>query len=242
LAVLLEKPILRLPRRGNGMEWLLGFLGRVDKRWGGRGLGLLAAGFVAGASVGLSTFGVYVYQFAKWQADALLASANKRAETADQKSADANKRASEATMALEEQKAKYEEELSSLKTQVQALKKNAALQKQKVAKRPKSQILNDLFGDEEWFIIGHNRRILVDRRYMIIATPSGRFTTGGLLGSTPSCTLTVANVDTNEENEFNFVEGRSGVLSLGETKITLILLSATNVGGKSEVCAFQYRQ
>src|SRR5262245_43209405 len=177
--------------RGMGVEFLLSFLGRVYKRWGGRGLVLFAAGAVAGAFVALSTFGTYVYQFAIWRADEHLASANKRADRAEETSAAANKRASGAETALREQKANNDTLNTRLQTYEKAeetRKKNAALPKQ-TAKRPKSQILTDLFGEEDWFIIGHNRRKLVDRRYIIVATYSDLMC-GGALGGPCGCTLT----------------------------------------------------
>ena len=167
--------------------------------------------------------------------------ANQRASTAEMMST----AASQARLALHEQKAKLEEENSTLKTQLQSYqkaddirKKNAALQKQ-TAKRPtKIPILSDLFAEDEFYIMGHNRRILImDRRYTIIASPS----LGGLL-SGRGCTLTVANVDTDGEEKFEFVEGKSGFLSVGEAKVLLILVSAQSFGPRSDVCVFQQRQ
>jgi hypothetical protein len=228
------------------LELLFDFLHGVDKRWGRRGIVLLVVGAVVGVALALSTSWYGLYQFAKWEVREDLASANKRADRAVESSADANKRASDAQTALQEQKAKYEEELSSVNAQLQALKKNAALQKQTVARRPKSQILTDLFGDDEYFIIGHHyRRLVMDRRYTILATPGVLIDTGGLLGRSTiadGCTLTVTNVYTNEDDKFEFVAGKSGVLSVGEAKVPLILMSATSNGSRSDVCVFQLRQ
>jgi hypothetical protein len=222
-------------------EFLFSVLKRGYKRWGNRGVVLLVVAAITGALVGLSSFGFVAYKFAIWQADEHLASANKRADRADETSAAANKRASDAETALQELKTKYD----AVNTQNQVFqkaeeirKRNAALQKT-VPKRPKNPILNDLFDDDDWHIIGHNGRRPLDRRYILLATYSQRLGGGGLLGGSDiGCTLTVANVDTKEENKFDFVEGRSGVLSVGETKVTLVLFSATNIGSRSEVCAF----
>jgi len=170
-----------------------------------------------------------VYQFA----------ANKRAESAE---ADANKRVSELRTELQELKTRYD----AVNTQNQIYqkaeelrKKNAALQKPAVAKRPKNPVLSDLFGEDEWFILKHNHQKLVNGRYIVLATPSDR---QAIFGDFSGCTLTVTNVDTKEKVNFDFAEGNSGVLLVGETKVPLILMSANAVGSRSEVCGFQQRQ
>jgi hypothetical protein len=222
------------------LEFLLG----VYKRWGGRGLVLFVAGAVVGAVLTLPPSWYVLYQYAQWEVRQDLASANKR-------EAEADKRASDANTALQELKTKYDDVNAQNQIYQKAedlRKKNAALQKQAAAKRPKSQILTDLFGEDEYFIIGHNyRRLILDRRYTIFASPgllgSGYLLgSGGLLGSSANgCTLTVTNVDTNKDDKFEFVEGKGGVLSVGETKVALILMSATSNGSRSEVCVFQQR-
>ena len=217
------------------MEFL-DFVVRVYKRCGGRGLVLFVVGVVVGAVLTLPPSWYVLYQFAKWEVREDLASANKR-------EADANKRMSDAQTAMQEQK----EENSTLKVQIQELrKKTVALPKQPAAKRSKSQILTDLFGEDEYFIIGHHhRRLVMDRRYTILATPGVLIGTGGLLGRSTiadGCTLTVANVDANDEVKFEFFEGKSGVLSVGETKVPLILFGATSNGSRSDVCVFLQRQ
>ena len=66
--------------------------------------------------------------------------------------------------------------------------------------------MSDLFGEDEYFIIGHNTRILImDRRYSVVASPSSDAIFGNI-----GCTLTVANVDSDAEEKFKFVEGKSG--------------------------------
>ena len=61
----------------------------------------------------------------------------------------------------------------------------------------------------------------------------------GLLGN-DGCTLTVANVDNDREEKFEFVEGKSGSLSVGEATVSLILVSLS-FGQRSNVCVFQQR-
>src|SRR5262249_7913595 len=96
--------------------------------------------------------------------------------------------------------------------------------------------------DDEWLVIGHNKRVHVDRRY-IDAIPSTAFGSGGLLSDNfaSGCVLTVGNLDTGQlEDRFDFGEGKRGILSIGETKLALILMSACNVSTRSDrVCAFK---
>ena len=220
---------------------VVGFLDVVARSRGRTALLIGAAAMLPVAGTGGFVVANWLDQARLSSMQERLDSANQRAATAETMSAADSKAASQLKLAL----AKSEEENSTLKTQLQGYqkadeirKKNAALQKQTAAKRPKTPILSDLFAEDEFYIMGHNRRILImDRRYTIVASPSF----GPLLGS-GGCTLTVANVDRDGDEKFDFVEGKSGLLSVGEATVSLILVSAQSFGPRSNVCVFQQRQ
>ena len=91
-------------------------------------------------------------------------SANQRAWTAESSSEAANKLASQLRSELQELKAKYD----AANTQLQiyqnaddARKKTATLQKQTARRPTKTPILGDLIDEDEYYVLGHNRLILI---------------------------------------------------------------------------------
>lgn len=221
------------------VEFVGRFVEAVAKTFGRRALTV----FVLGAVVGLLLGGLSLFWvgagITKWQMQERLDSANQRAMTAETSDAAATKSASQLRSDLQEQKGKYEEELSNLKTQLQDLRKrNAALQKQTPKRSTKTPILGDLYAEDEFYVMVHNSlSLIMDRRYSIVASPVNYL---AALGN--KCTLTVAHVDTDAEEKFEFVEGKSGYLYVGEAKVLLVLVSANAWRSRSNVCVFQQRQ